>query len=265
MEKGSGCLRVGVGGLLGGLQGLGHSGAAGAGALSDSGSGGISGCCTPLGGPKAPRCHHGNALARQTHGNTHLHMETPRSWQRTHRRQHPHSAVLTTGVPPTTAHPCAATRRDAPSALLGTKASGGQDTAQEHHGVDSCAGVSTHQELLLEPAQRGGLAGFCLKGCGVCGGMAERHTQVAPLSGGREALSRPGELGHRAAVVPHSFHAPLSPPLCAGHAEDQQLLASKRWGKLPPALREHRGLERRPGGAGDSLCPSRLIFNRGFL
>lgn len=101
------------------------------------------------------------------------------------------------------------------------------------------AGVSTHQELVLELAQRGGLAGFCLKGCGVCGGMAERHTQVASLLGGCEALSCPGALGHRAALV-------LSMPLCLLHSVPVTLRTSSFWRQsagesLPPAIHEHRG------------------------
>lgn len=72
-------------------------------------------------GPAAPRCHHGNALARQTHGNTHLHMETPCSWQRACCRQHPHDAALTAGDPRTGAPQCVGPRQDAPVGMEGPR------------------------------------------------------------------------------------------------------------------------------------------------
>lgn len=82
----------------------------------------------------------------KTHGNTHLHMETPRSWQRTQRRQRQHNAVLTTGVPPTPVPGQGGVHREL-------------WWAQSHPGgrthPTACtqrAGVSTQQELLLGPA-----------------------------------------------------------------------------------------------------------------
>lgn len=156
VEKGSGCLEVG-GGMLGGLQGLGHSGAGvrwqrqrwHPRMLHTSGRTHSTalppwkrlGSANPWQHPPP----HGNPPLMATHA--------PPSAPALHRAHH--------GGPPHHGTPCVGPRRDAPRALVGTKSPGWQNTALEHHGVHSWAGVSTHQKLLLEPAQRRGLAGFC--------------------------------------------------------------------------------------------------------